>query len=246
MTAPATRPPNGPIGQRRPRRRHWWRWVAGGVVGLAVILFGAAAAYIKLQPSPAPLALPRSNPVAKPTGPLDGTWTTTTGSLAGFRVQESFLGISNDVVGRTSAVTGTVTISGDRTTEASFRVDLPTIEVNGKTERAFDQSLDTSAHPYATVTLATSLTLTPSLVSGAAMTATAHGEMTMHGVTHAVSITVASRRDGNDLQVAGSIPVTFAEWGITDPSGYGSIAGLANHGTAEFSLHLRRAGGIRG
>lgn len=245
MSVPATRPPIGPVGRTRPRRRRWWRWVAGGVIGLALILFAAAVAYIKLQPSPAPLTIPH-NSVGKPAGPLDGTWITTTGSLAGFRVKESFLGISNDVVGRTSAVTGTIVISGNQVSEAVFRVDLPTIEVSGKTERAFDQSLDTSAHRYATVALAAPLTIRPSFISGInTMTTTTQGEMTMHGATHPVTITIACRRDVNDLQAAGSIPITFSAWGIAEPTGYGSIAGLANHGIAEFYLHLRRASGVR-
>jgi len=40
------------------------------------------------------------------------------------------------------------------------------------------------------------------------------------------------------LQAAGSIPVTFAAWGITGPAGYALISSLANHGVAEFVVIL--------
>jgi hypothetical protein len=42
------------------------------------------------------------------------------------------------------------------------------------------------------------------------------------------------------LQVAGSIPVSFAEWGIQGPGGAGFFGSLADHGSAEFLLTLHR------
>jgi hypothetical protein len=70
--------------------------------------------FIKLQPTQPPLALPAA-PASAPAGPLSGTWQAAPWSVAGFRVQESALGFSNDVVGRTSSVSGAaLTISGVR------------------------------------------------------------------------------------------------------------------------------------
>ena len=40
------------------RRHHWWRWAIAGVAALVVLVVLAAGLFIKLQPSPAPLALP--------------------------------------------------------------------------------------------------------------------------------------------------------------------------------------------
>lgn len=51
---------------------------------------------------------------------------------------------------------------------------------------------------------------------------------------------MAGRRDGTTLQAAGSIPVSFAEWGIQGPGGLGFFGSLANHGSAEFLLTLKR------
>jgi hypothetical protein len=51
---------------------------------------------------------------------------------------------------------------------------------------------------------------------------------------------LSARRDGPDLQVAGSIPVDLAYWGIRDPAGAGVLGSLADHGEAEFRLTLTR------
>src|ERR1700761_1932819 len=100
-----------------PRRRHWLRWALGSLLALVILLVGAAVAVIKLQPSQPPLALP-GGAVAAPAGPLDGVWQVTAGSVAGFRVRESLLGIGNDVTGRTGAVTGTAVVRGGQVARA--------------------------------------------------------------------------------------------------------------------------------
>jgi hypothetical protein len=56
----------------------------------------------------------------------------------------------------------------------------------------------------------------------------------------AVAVTISARRDGSEIQAAGSIPVPFADWRIIGPAGYGLLGSLADHGTAEFRLVLDR------
>ena len=235
----ARQTPASPVRSRPPRRRHWWRWILGGFLAIVVLVVLAAAIFIKLQPAPAPLALPTAAASA-PGGPLDGTWDVAPGSVAGFRVQETFLGMSNDTVGRTHAVTGTITISGGRVTAAAFRIGLTAIKVGGKAQPQFATSLGTRDHPDATFTLAQPVTLSSAFTSGATITATATGQLTMHGTSHLVTATISARRDGPALQAAGSIPIAFAGWGIKGPQGYGILGSLANHGTAEFFLILHR------
>ena len=191
-------------------------------------------AFIKFQPTLPPLALSAASP---PTGALDGTWAVSTGSVAGFRVPETAFGMSNDVVGRTTGVSGTVVITGDRVTSATSRIDLA---LNGKPQPQFAKSLDTRRFPEATFTLAKPVELGSSFASGAIVNLTATGRLTMNGVTHLVTATVSARRDGAALEAAGSIPVTFSEWGVKGPAGYGFFASLANHGTAEFLVSAHR------
>lgn len=221
------------------RRRRWWRWVAVGVVTILIVAVVAVVLFIKLRPSPAPLAIPKAT-AQSPVGPLSGTWHVGPGSLVGFRVQETSIGISSTVVGRTDGVTGTVLVSANRITAATFRVDLATIKVNGKTEAAFDASLDTTAHPYATFALTKTVALNQDFATGAMEVAAVRGELTMRGNPRQVTFTVSTRRDGDDVEVAGSISVQFSRWEIQAPKGYGFLGSLANHGVAEFLLVLHR------
>jgi len=224
-----------------PRQHHWWRWILAGAIALIVVVVGAVGAFIKLQPTPSPLALPRGA-ARSPAGPLDGTWVPGTGSAAGFRVRESALGFSNDVVGRTSALTGTMVVSGDRVTTAMIRISLPAIKIGGKIQPQFARSLDAQAHPTATFTLAHPVALSPAFTSGAIITVTATGRLQMNGTSRQVSVTITCRRDGSAVQAAGSIPVAFSDWDIRAPAGFGFLGSLANHGVAEFLLVLRHSG----
>jgi polyisoprenoid-binding protein YceI len=201
----------------------------------------AVGVFIKLRPTPPPLALPQGAAGA-PVSPVDGTWDVAAGSAAGFRVQETALGISNDAVGSTNAVTGTIVISGDRVTRATFRVALTAIRLGGKAVPQFAKSLDTQDQPSATFTLAQPVALSSAFTSGAAIRATATGHLAMHGTSHLVTFAISGRRDGSALQVAGSIPIAFSDWGIKGPTGYGLFASLASHGLAEFLLVLNWSG----
>ncbi len=241
MTSEIGRPRQARTPPARTGRQHrWTRRILFGVVALLALVVLGSWAFIKFQPTLAPLALPTASPAA-PVGAVDGTWAVSAGSVAGFRVPETAFGMSNDAVGRTTAVSGTVVISGDRVTSATFRIDLAALTVNGKTQSQFAKSLDTARFPDATFTLAKPVELGSSFTSGATVRVTAAGRLTMNGVTHLVTATVSARRDGAALQAAGSIPVTFPAWGIKGPAGYGFFASLADHGTAEFGFSAHRS-----
>jgi polyisoprenoid-binding protein YceI len=206
--------------------------------GLAVVVVTAFVLAGKLQPAPAPLALPAAAG-GSPARPAGGTWDVTAGSAAGFRVTETVLGLSNDVVGRTSAVTGTVVISGRRVTSATFRIDLTAVKVGHRTSPELVKILGVRSHPAATFTLAQPVTLPAGLATGSAVRVTGRGELTLRGTARMTTVTISARRSGPDLQIVGSIFVTFSRWGIEPPAGYGILGSLANHGIAEFLLVLR-------
>ena len=220
------------------RRRHWWRWILGGVLALVVLAVAATGAVVTLTPGPAPLALPKD--AAAPSGPLDGTWRVAAGSVAGFRVRETIIGFSNDVTGRTGDVTGTVTVAGAEVSSATFRVSLAAITVDGKTRQPqLVKSLGVTAHPDATITLTRPVPLPAAFSAGAAVTRTAAATLTLNGLTRPVTVTLSARRDGTAIEAAGSLPVAFSGFGITGPGGYGFLGSLASDGTAEFLLILR-------
>ena len=218
---------------RAARKHHWLRWILAGLMALIILIVAAIVAFIKLQPDPSPLALPAAAARA-PDGPASGTWDVAAGSLAGFRVRASTLGLGSDVVGRTSAVTGTIVISGDRVAAAAFRVGLAAIRVGGKTETQLARSLGTRQHPAATFILTGPVTLGSGFTTGTTVSMTASGQLSMHGISRPVTVTMSGRRDGADLQVAGSIPVAFSGWHI------GGLGSLASRGIAEFLLVLHR------
>src|SRR5258708_29782719 len=90
--------------------------------GLTLIVVMGVAAYAYffsgLRTSPASLGLsspPASSSPAIATTGLAATWKVTTGSLAGYRVQELFVGETSkhQAVARTTNVSGGLTVSGD-------------------------------------------------------------------------------------------------------------------------------------
>ena len=226
---------DGPVPRRRRRRR----WILGGIAALVVVLTAAVVAGVELGPSASPLRLPPGR-VSPPAGPLDGAWRVAAPSLAGFRVQQSVLGLHSYVGGQTSSVTGTIAISQNSVTAARFLVNLTAIKVGGKTQPQFASSLRTRRYPVATFTLATPVALSPAFAAGHTVTITARGDLTMNGTRLPVTITLAARRNGRTLQAAGAIPLTFASWRISQPAGFGPFGSLASSGDAEFVLTLRR------
>ncbi len=237
MTSPSIITPAPARRRRRPRRR----WVVAIVAVLLVVVVGALVA-AGTASGPPPLALP-STAAAAPVGPLDGRWTVATGSVAGFRIEQTFLGMHADVVGRSGVVTGTATVVSGQVTAASFTVDLGTLIVNGKPPPQLAISLDTGAYPLATIELTPPLVLGPALASGGPASMTAKGKLTMNGVTKPVTIALSVRRDGTAVQAVGSIPVAFTDWNVQGPAGYGFFGSLADHGIAEFLLVLQQGSG---
>ncbi len=135
-------------------------------------------------------------------------------------------------------MTGTAVISGQQVTEASFRVDLTAITVNGKPQPQIARSLGTKTYLEATITLAGPVTLDPAFASGATLRVMASARLTLHGVSRLVTFPLSGRRDGSALQLTGTIPVAFSAWGIIEPAG--SLGTLADRGAAEFLLVLRQ------
>ena len=73
---------------------------------------------------------------------------------------------------------------------------------------------------------------------GATLDTTISGELTMHGVTNPVSFEIAAKIEGNRLGVIGTIPITFVDYDIVDPS----ITGITvkPEGVIEFVLVFSR------
>ena len=170
---------------------------------------------------------------------LDGTWTAGSGSQAGYRVKEVLFGQETEAVGRTSAVTGELTVSGSEVSSASFTVDLTqvTSDEDRRDSQFQGRIMETATYPTATFELAEPITLA-SLPADGTVTASATGALTLHGTTRQVTVDVTVQRSGDTVQASGSIPVTFADYNIASPS-FGPVT-TEDNGEIEFLLALTR------
>jgi polyisoprenoid-binding protein YceI len=162
--------------------------------------------------------------------------------VAGFRIQQTVLGMTTDVVGRTTDVTGTVVISGGQVTSARLTINLLSLTSGSRpVAPQFAISLDTADHPDTTAQLTQPVPLGEGFAAGAVTKVSAPGQLTLCGVTRTVTAPLALRRDAAQIWVAGSVPVAFADYGLDQPTGYGAFGSLADHSVAEFLLVLRQS-----
>jgi polyisoprenoid-binding protein YceI len=240
------------------RPRHWLRWLVGAVAAVAVLaaagpfiyihFFDSAPAALSLSPSggsPASSSASAGGTATATTaasGSVAGTWTTGSGSVVGYRVNEVLLGQNATAVGRTTSVTGHLTIAGSSATAASFSVPMATVH-SDKSQRdaQFDgRIMDVSQYPTGTFTLTSPIDLTPLPSAGAVKSYTAHGKLTLHGTTRAVTFTLTAERAGSQIKVAGDIPVLFSDYNIQNPSFAGFVT-TQDHGLLEFLLVFSKA-----
>lgn len=171
---------------------------------------------------------------------LSGSWAVTDGSFAGYRVDEVLNGTDVTVTGRTSDVTGTLTVDGLTLTDASFEVDVASIETDsGNRDEYFrSNAMRVDEFPTATFVLTEPITVADAPVVGEVQTVPATGELTLAGVTKTVTVELQAVLNGETGQVAGSIPITFADFGVEAPNlGFVSVE---PDGFVEFSLEIAR------
>jgi polyisoprenoid-binding protein YceI len=235
----------------RPRIVHWKRWLGIGIAAAALFMVGAPYAYIHFiqgkAPAPLSLSSPSVTPVAsasssaQPSGSTDGTWKVAGDSIVGYRIKEVLFGQSNVAVGRTSDITGSLTVEGTTISSGTFTVDMTTVASDeSRRDGQFNgRIMETGSFPTATFTLTDPIDLGSIPDQGVEKTFQAKGNLTLHGVTRSVTFTVKGRYDSSSFQVVGSIPVTFADYNISNPS-FGAVT-TEDHGLLEFSLNFTQA-----
>jgi polyisoprenoid-binding protein YceI len=225
---------------RRPR--HWGRWLIGLGVLAVVVFVGGPFLYFRVieGPAPAPLRLPKAKPASGAAVPVDGAWTVGAGSQAGYRVNEVLFGQSNTAVGRTTAVTGRLTIAQSRVTAAAITVDLTQVGSDqGLRDRQFQgRIMDTASFPTAVFDLTAPIKLGVVPAVGATVSEQAAGTLAVHGVTRPILAQLAARRTTSTIEVSGSVPVQFSDWGIPNPT-FGP-ATTEDHGLVEFLVTFVR------
>jgi polyisoprenoid-binding protein YceI len=243
------------------RPRHWLRWLIGAIVVLVVLGVGGPFVYIHFfnGSTPAALSLPTASSSASTStgststggtatantaasGSLAGTYSVGSGSVVGYRVNEVLLGQSTTAVGRSSSVTGHLTIAGTTATAATFSVPMDTV-LSDKSQRnaQFDgRIMDVAQYPTGTFALTSPIDLAPLPATGVIKSYTATGKLTLHGATRTVTFTLTAERKGAQVEVAGDIPVLFSDYNIQNPS-VGGFVTTQDHGLLEFLLVFSKA-----
>jgi polyisoprenoid-binding protein YceI len=214
--------------------------------GVYVVLFGGSAAS-KLTLQPAGASSPAASASPQASGAAAGTWAVASGSTAGYRVREqlAMLAAPSDAVGRTSAVTGSMTLaqSGDgyTVTAAAFTVDVSTLQSDRamRDRRIHQMGLESDRYPTATFTLTTPIVLPAAAATGQALHVSATGDLTIHGTTQRVTIPMDAQLANTQIQVVGSLTFPFGEFNMVPPSIAGFVT-VQDNATMEFSLLLQR------
>ncbi|MDQ6928858.1 MAG: YceI family protein [Actinomycetota bacterium] len=226
--------------------------VVGVVIGLAVLIPAGTFVYLHFiqGDAPAPLSLSSTpsttasgdNPtVSTPSGStsIAGTWRPTAQSIFGYRVKEVLFGQSKDAAGRTSKVTGTLVIDGDKVTTTDLSVDMASISSDsGRRDGEFrGRIMNVAKYPTATFKLTQPIQISDTATG--TISAKATGDLTLHGTTKTVSFDLKAQRDGAQFKVNGTIPIKFADWGIPNPSN--TVASTEDNGVLEFLVVFEKA-----
>ena len=182
---------------------------------------------------------------------IEGDWTvdTSVGSFddfsstwAGYRFEEELASIgTNTAVGRTPDVAGTMTVTGDEVTAVDVEADLTTLQSDSDTRDGAlgSRGLESDQFPTATFSLTEPLALPAGAEDGERVSAEASGDLTIHGVTQSVSLTVEAELSGGTAAVVGRAPVTLADFDIEAPTGF-SVLSIQDQGTFEFQIFFSK------
>ena len=211
-----------------------------GVVLVVVVVGGTFAVFaLRGGDAPPPPTLSEATATATP-APAAPHETTTyeVGSqgdtFVGYRVREEFAGFGvKDAVGRTPDVSGIVVVEGDAITVAQLSAELTTLTSDdGRRDNALrDRGLESARFPTAEFELTEPVELSRRRT-------TARGRLTLHGETNPIQVRMRSQRVREEIELVGSAPIEFADFGIEPPSVAGFVT-VEDQGTLEFKLRLR-------
>ena len=134
-----------------------------------------------------------------------------------------------------------MTVAGDEVTAVDIEVDLTTLQSDSGTRDGAlgSRGLESDEFPTATFSLTEPLALPAGAEDGERVSAEASGDLTIHGVTQPVTLTVDAELSGGTAAVVGQAPVTLADFGIDAPTGF-SVLSIQDQGTFEFQIFFSK------
>jgi len=175
---------------------------------------------------------------------LSATWKVTTASVVGYRVTEDLIGgLANNVaVGRTNAVTGTVTVAGTKVSAVAISADLTklTSDSSRRDSQVQDRILNTRTYPTATFKLTSPIDFGSIPAVGTENKTKATGDLTIHGVTKSVTLDVTYQLvSAHEIRILGTLPVVWADFKIPSPT-FAGVADVRDNGAMEFLIVATR------
>ena len=221
-------------------------WLIGIPILLVAVFVGGPYIYIHFIEGdpPAKLKLAKVKPAKAATevpASLDGSWTATTGSAVQYRVGEVLFGQSTTAVGKTTAVTGKLSIKGTTVPTASFTADLTKVTSDQANRDGQFQGriMNTATYPTASFELTSPIDLGSVPANGTQITVKAVGNLTLRGQTKPVTFDIIAQRDGTTISANGTIPIVFDDYQIPAPS-FGP-AQVEDHGELVFLITFTAA-----
>ena len=163
-------------------------------------------------------------------------------SFAGFRVDEVLGGRIGDftAVGRTADVSGSIELTDTALVAVTVEVTMSTLRTdNGSRDGQVRRALNTNEFPVATFTLTEPLDLPAGMAEGAALSGSAHGDLTIKGVTNRATFDLQAQLVGDTIVAVGSSEVVFSDYGVTAPTAP-VVVSVEDHGIMEFQLIFTR------
>jgi polyisoprenoid-binding protein YceI len=170
---------------------------------------GATAAPTAASPAPA----------ASQSG-IAGNWNATGDSVIGYRVKEILDGQSTEAAGRTNAITGTLVIEETTAKSVALTVDVTKLESDKaqRDKQVQNRILDTQKFPTAKLVLKSPIAIGKVPADKEVVSLDTKLTLTIKAATRDLDVPIKARRVGATLEITGSIPVKWAEWGIENPS----------------------------
>jgi polyisoprenoid-binding protein YceI len=157
-------------------------------------------------------------------------------------VEEKVAGglLSDTATGRTSDVTGSVTVVGSRVTAANFTVNMTTLKSDKSLRDTVlkTNAIQTAKFPTAAFTLTDPISL-PDITPGKVYGVDAHGTLLLHGVSKSVTVALHYQQTNAGFVLLADTPIVMADYAITPPNIAGVVS-VQDHGTFELLMNLEK------
>ncbi len=221
------------------------------VLGIVVVVLvaGAGVWFFALRSDSKTTSVDAIQSAANPATPSsrtspDGNWKLQADkdAFAGYQIEEQFASasIKKTAIGLSPGVSGTMTVQGNAITAVDITVDTTKLKSSEDRRDAAiaSRGIETKKFPTATFKLTKPITLPAPPKQGDAVSVTATGDLTLHGVTKSVDVPLSAKWNGDTITVAtvgDGLPISLADYQI-DPIDMAGFVKIDDHGTLKLQL----------